>query len=180
VSSMNLLCPLKPQDVLVLSKLLVWDESAPWSFALLASELGMSSSEVHAAIKRAERSDLYEPLTRRPKRQNLREFFFFGLRYSFPGHFNNDIRGKGIPTAHSASPLNKEITSIADDKLVWETKRGKVSGILLSPLYRSVPNAASRDSRLYEVLALLDALRVGGEQDRELAKDNLEKILGSG
>ncbi len=171
---------LKPQDVLVLLKLLLWDERTPWSFAKLALEVGMSTSEVHAAIKRAEKCRLYDPLTRRPKRNSLKEFLFYGLPYVFPSSPDPAKRGRGIPTAHSAQPLKEQIVSSPDDQLVWPSRAGKVEGVELAPLYRSAPKAAAKDPRLHELLALVDALRAGRARERSLAREHLEKKLGGG
>ena len=170
---------MKPQDILVLLKLLLWDERSPWSFVKLAAELGMSASEVHGAIKRAEKSHLYDPLTKRPKRAALREFVLFGLPYVFPGNLSPNKRSKGMPTGHSAAPLNKEVISAPSDQWIWPTKRGKVLGIEFTPLYRSAPIAATKDTRLYEMLSLIDSLRGGKARERELAKAYLEKLLGA-
>ena len=48
---------LKAQDVLVLLKLVAASRPT-WSYNVLAVELGMSPSEVHAAVKRAVASHL--------------------------------------------------------------------------------------------------------------------------
>lgn len=42
-------------------------------------------------------------------------------------------------------------------------------GPSLSPLHRGAPEAALADRALYELLALLDALRVGCSRERTLA-----------
>ena len=46
-----------------------------------------------------------------------------------------------------------------------------------SPLYKSVPQAARRDSRLYELLALVDAIRSGQGRARDLAVAELHARL---
>jgi len=48
------------------------------------------------------------------------------------------------------------------------------------PLYPSVPEAANKDEKLYELLALADALRVGRAREKELAIVELKKRLGIG
>ena len=55
---------LKPQDLLVLLKLIVAPSpAAPWTYASLAASLHMSSSEVHAALGRAAHAGLYNRLS---------------------------------------------------------------------------------------------------------------------
>jgi hypothetical protein len=47
----------------------------------------------------------------------------------------------------------------------------------ISPLYRSVPEAAKKDSRLYELLTLIDGLRVGRVREKLFAKQEIESRL---
>ena len=48
------------------------------------------------------------------------------------------------------------------------------------PLYPTVPEAALRDEKLYELLALVDALRVGRVREREIAITALKNRFGLG
>lgn len=170
---------LKPQDVLVLAKLLTLD--ARHSFNSLAVELGMSASEVHAATKRALQAQLLVP---HPDgqgftlhRQNLQEFLIHGLRYCFVPERGGLTRG--IPTAHAAPPLVHELTPDSEPPPVWPHPEGPVRGQAFSPLYRSAPTAAGRDPRLYELLALLDAIRGGRARERAIAIQHLTQRLAS-
>ena len=65
---------------------------------------------------------------------------------------------RGIPTAHSASPLIDEIQS--EENYVWPYAKGHMRGQSIQPLYGSVIQAVELDVQLYEYLALIDALRV--------------------
>jgi hypothetical protein len=46
-------------------------------------------------------------------------------------------------------------------------------------LYRTVPQAALRDPYLYEVLALIDAMRDGKSRERQIAVQELKTRLQS-
>ena len=48
---------LRPRDVCVLLKIVVL-RHGPWSYGQLALELGMSASETHAGVKRADHASL--------------------------------------------------------------------------------------------------------------------------
>ncbi len=75
---------LKSQDILVALKLVTLGDD-PWAYNTLAVALGMSPSEVHAAVKRLAQSHLLD-LTQKPPRllrTPLLEFLSFGLRYVF-------------------------------------------------------------------------------------------------
>ena len=61
---------------------------------------------------------------------------------------------------------------------MWPYAEGKVRGYAFAPLYRTVPEAALRDPALYELLALVDAIRDGRARERSLARQALEKRLG--
>jgi hypothetical protein len=56
---------------------------------------------------------------------------------------------------------------------VWPHPEGATRGVALEPLYPSAPVAALRDPALYELLALIDAIREGRARERKLAEDEL-------
>jgi hypothetical protein len=164
---------LKPQDAVVLLKLAV--AGSEWTYPSLAESLGMSASEVHAAVRRAARAGLYDEQRRSPNRKALIEFLVHGLRYVFPAERGPLTRG--LPTAYAAPPLNQKIQASAEPPPVWPDAEGTVRGEELRPLYRSVPRAARRDQALYELLALVDAIRAGRARERKIAATELEARL---
>jgi hypothetical protein len=89
------------------------------------------------------------------------------VKYAFPVHRGGLVRG--IPTAHAAPPLNQQIAESSDPPPVWPDAEGSVRGVEFSPLYKNVPTAARRDTRLYELLALVDAIRDGRARERAIA-----------
>ena len=162
---------LKPQDVVVLLKLLIADEEM--TYATLADKLYMSPSEVHAAVKRAGAAGLIDISSKEVRKQPLLEFLIHGLKYVFPPSRGTITRG--LPTAHAAHPLSEMLAGDDDFPPVWPCADGTVRGYEFKPLYRSVPSAAREDSALYEILALLDAVRGGRARERKLAEDELSK-----
>ena len=168
---------LKPQDVVVLLKLALHEDRA-WTFPALAAELSMSASEVHNAVTRARKAALLDKGWR-PNRSALLEFLVHGVRYAFAPQRGGITRG--VPTAHGASPLAEELLSDGELPPVWPDAAGKIRGEALSPLYKTVPQAALRDPRLHECLALLDAVRAGKARERALAVRYLTgRIKGQG
>lgn len=167
---------LKPQDVLVLLKLVAIGPG-PWSYGSLASELGMSASEVHAAIKRAMAAGLavQGEESIRPNIRNLEEFLLSGLRYVFVPELG--LMSRGMPTAHAASPLLDKLVADDEPPPVWPDPEGDVRGMAFSPLYKSAPVAARRDPSLYELLVLVDAIRGGRARERDIAMKELVKRL---
>ena len=167
---------LKPQDILVLLKIVVLRD-AVWSYPMLAKSLFMSQSEVHASVRRAEVAHLFDRHRSRVLRSSLFEFLVHGLKYACPA-----IRGgstRGMPTGYAAPPLSPLIQGAGDDLPVWPDPEGEVRGYELSPLYRSVPKAAAADPELYEMLALIDAIREGRAREATLAAQELKNRLVS-
>lgn len=165
---------LKSQDVLVLLKLAAHRDRA-WSYPGLGIDLGMSSSEVHAAIKRAAEGGLFHIAKRAVNRNALLEFLVHGMKYVFPASRHGLTRG--MPTSHAAPPLKAQFRGSQDLPPVWPDPDGPVRGEALEPLYKSVPHAARADAELYEWLALVDAVRAGRARERELAVKELRSRL---
>src|SRR5712692_9528948 len=167
---------LKPQDVVVALKLLGYAGSRP-PFAQIATDLSMSPSEVHAAVKRAQAAHLLHgsELFNRPNVSALEEFLIHGIKYTFPAERGGASRG--IPTGYAAEPLNRLIVPGDEPIPVWPYPKGENRGVAFAPLYRTVPVAALRDPLLYKQLALIDAIRDGRARERQLAEQELIKIL---
>jgi hypothetical protein len=56
--------------------------------------------------------------------------------------------------------------------------RGEEMGQSVEPLFKTVPEAAERDERLYAYLALIDAIRLGNQREANLAVNMLKEQLG--
>ncbi len=166
---------IKPQDILLLLKL-VSDNNPKWNQKPIAEALGLSQSEVSESVARSKYAGLLEPKGKVVMKLALMEFLQYGLRYVFPQKPGAMVRG--VPTSHSASPLKDNIQSV--EEYVWPYGKGTVRGQSISPLYPSVPEAALKDSKLHELLALVDALRVGKAREKEIAIVELRKRLGIG
>ena len=149
-----------------------------WTYRALSAELAISVSEVHQCLQRASASDLYDIQRRSPKLRNLEEFILHGLKYAFPATRGSLTRG--LPTSYAAPPLAKHFHEpLADNPPVWPMPQGPVAGYEITPLYPSAPKAAKLDARLYELLALIDALRTGKARERKLAQDMIcQRLTG--
>jgi hypothetical protein len=172
---MNMAVMAKSQDVFVMLKWLC--HPAPKNYADLAEELGMSVGEVHGATQRAAESGLFDLESKRPRIQALKEYLVHGVKYAFPARRGAPTRG--MPTSYAASPLKEHFAQDESKELppVWPDPEGKARGYALEPLFRSVPYAARRDPQLYELLALIDALREGRARERSFAAEELGKRL---
>jgi hypothetical protein len=81
-----------------------------------------------------------------------------------------------MPTAHAAPPLEGQIIE-GDLPPVWPDAEGKVRGVTFEPLHKAAPKAARKDPALYELLALIDAVRDGRVRERQLAEKELSARL---
>jgi hypothetical protein len=183
--------PLHPQDVVIMLKILA-HRGKRWTYAELGKDLLMSTSQVFRSVDRAEAARLLmsapslpapeasekSPQTwMLPHNGNLKEFLIHGVKYSFPVERGGPTRG--TPTAEAAPPLNQIIAQDFPFPPVWPNPEGLFRGIAFSPLYKTVPQAAIRDSKLYELLALLDAIREGRAREREIAIRELTARIDS-
>jgi DNA-binding Lrp family transcriptional regulator len=141
----------------------------------IADDLGMSSATVHESVSRLEQAQLLRPGERAVNRHALLEFLEHGVRYAFPAS-PSGRRGRGVPTAHSAPPLDAEIDgSVA---WVWPSPRGEVEGQVITPLFKQAWELPQRCPSVYELLALLDSVRAGRARERKIAVDTLRDRLG--
>jgi len=166
---------IKPQDILILLKIISINSDA-WNQKPIAEDLGLSQSEVSESVARSKYAGLLDPKGKKVMKLALMEFLQYGIRYVFPQKPGPVVRG--IPTSHSASPLKEEIQST--ENYVWPYAKGTVRGHSIIPLYVSVPEAVFKDEILYELLALVDALRVGRAREKEIAVVELKKRLHLG
>ena len=162
--------PLKPADVAVALQLTLTPD-AP--YRALAESVGMSHGEAHNAVRRLHDARLLRVGARAVKTDALLEFLFGGVPYAFAVTPGAEVRG--IPTAHAAPPLAVDFTGA--DAYVWPSAEGRVRGASLEPLYAGAVHTAIRNPALYELLALVDALRAGRARERQRARDHLRQRL---
>ncbi len=164
---------LKPQDIVVLLKLV--GSPSEWTFEGLAADLSMSVSAVHRSLSRASEAGLYEPQRRRVIPPALYEFLVHAAKYLFPPVMAGEARG--MPTAWGAPPLAARVSSEGGGMPVWPDARGDARGIAMTPIHPKAPLAARSDESLWELLALVDALRLGDARHREEAAHELAHRL---
>ena len=181
---------MRPQDIVVLLELVTRgysnsSEQFPKGLLFIgnitAKELSVtlqiSEAEIGHSIRRSRFAGLLmgsgRLVTGQVARHALYEFLLHGIEYVFPvkpGHLT-----RGVPTAHSAAPLSGIIQ--ATEQYVWPHEEGQVRGQAIEPLFRTVPDIVVQNERLYQLLALTDALRVGRSREVNLAREELKRLL---
>jgi len=164
---------MRPQDVVILLKLSMM-KSKDIFFAYISKSLNISASEVSESLERSRLARLVSEDKHELYKASFIEFLMSGLKYVFPA--SPGAMARGLPTAHSAPPLNSIIIS-QNDLYVWPTPKGTVRGQSIIPLYKTVPDAALKDGKLYELLALTDAIRVGRAREVNIAIEELKKRI---
>jgi hypothetical protein len=161
---------LNGQDIVVLLKLAGHCEE--WTVRSLEAELGIPRAGVHRSLHRLSTAGLYDLERRRTNVSQAEEFLIHAVKYLFPPDMNGETRG--VPTAWAAPPLAGELAWQSDLPPVWPDPQGRQRGISITPLHPAAPELARRDPKLAELLALIDAIRMGDARLRGLAT----KLLG--
>lgn len=164
---------MRPQDVAILLYLSTL-QTADWKIKDVAQALGISQSEVSEAVNRCMIARLIDKESKKVFRQSFFEFLKYGLKYVFP--VVPGTLERGVPTAHSAPPLNQQIVQ-DDEPFVWPHPDGTVRGLAIQPLYHTLPGVVADKPEFYALLALCDALRVGRVREGNLAKKELEQRI---
>lgn len=166
---------MRPQDIVILLKI-VSNNETEWYQQKLAKSLSISQSEVSQSVVRSKIAGLIDESGKLVYRISLVEFLQYGIRYVFPAVVGTKVRG--VPTAFSTAPF---ISIFPNDTIyVWPTELGTIEGQGLRPLYDSVSKAIRKDKKLHQLLALVDVVRIGNAQERELAIHELKaRIFGN-
>lgn len=166
---------MKPQDIVLLLKI-ISENNPKWEQKPMAEALEMSQSEISESVARSKFAGLLDVKGKSVMRYAFMEFLEHGIAYVFPQQPGAMVRG--IVTAHSAFPLKEIILS--NEVYVWPFGKGTDRGFAIDPLYSSVPKAVLKDAYLHELLALVDAIRVGRAREKELAIQELRKRIVHG
>jgi len=164
---------MRPQDIVVLLKIIASDNNQ-WRNLDIAYSLKISPSEVSEVLNRCKIAKLINKEKRKVHLNALTEFLVYGLKYVFPAE--PGAIAKGIPTAHSASPIKEKIMS-STESYVWPNSKGNLRGQSIDPLYKTIPEAALEDQEFYELIALVDTIRIGKAREVKMAIDELKSRI---
>ena len=164
---------MRPQDIVVLLKIIASDNNQ-WRNLDIAYSLKISPSEVSEVLNRCKIAKLINKEKREVHLNALTDFLVYGLKYVFPAE--PGAIAKGIPTAHSASPIKEKIIS-STESYVWPNSKGNLRGQSIDPLYKTIPEAALEDQKFYELIALVDTIRIGKAREVKMAIDELKNRI---
>ncbi|MFI5231203.1 MAG: MarR family transcriptional regulator [Gemmatimonadales bacterium] len=142
-------------------------------FKALSTNTAISTGECHNAVRRLRLAELLHVEERRPTQDALHEFIVHGVPYAFPA--TRGPAAPGVVTAH-ASPAFRGIVD-SPDVIVWAYADGSARGDSLIPIYPAAPTLPDLNPALYELLTIVDALRVGTTRLRKVAAELLASRL---
>ena len=163
---------MRPLDIAVLLKIIAKGNES-WQNKNLSNELFISASEISESLNRSMVAGLLDQSKTKVFSNSLLDFLQYGLKYVFPVQPGAIV--KGIGTAHSAPVLSKSFVS--DEQVVWQDAEGNTRGQLIEPLYPNAVKAAKIDTKLYDLLALCDAIRIGRVREVKVAIEKIQKII---
>ena len=152
-----------------------------YSVRALAESTGISKSQVNLALQRCFEVGLAKQGRHagspRVNVKELRNLIVYGARYMFPVKLGSMTRG--IRTTLAAAVFKGELLSAGELVPVWPDPEGKVKGLSVEPLFKSVAYAIKkeRDDDFYGLLALVDSIRLGQARERNLAIKMLDEWL---
>jgi len=163
---------LRPGDIVVALQLAIETNAA---FAELSATTGLSVGECHNAVRRLSISGLLGPGTRRPVRELLTRFLLHGVPHAFPALIGPP--SVGVPTAHSAPAFAGLVAT--EERFVWPDAEGTERGLALVPLFPGAARTARHNPALYDLLVIVDTLRVGHARERKAAEALLHEKLAA-
>jgi len=168
---------LKPQDTLLALK--YWSlrrNEQQLAVRDLAEIVGISAGEVSKAAKRlmaagllVARDELYHA-----ESMALIEWLSYGVRYAFP--IQKVGYGRGMATSWSCELIISDIVP-PTPATIWAVAGGREEGVIVEPIYKGVPLAASTDPLLYQALSLVDAIRMGKPRELAVARASLKNLM---
>lgn len=166
---------MRPQDIAVLLKLIIVKPG--WMNKTIADDLYLSPSEISYSLQRSAQAELVNPERKKVMRKTFLEFIQYGLPRVFPA-----IRGPivvGVPTAYSTPIIaEKLMTNELTERIVWPYAEGSARGESISPLYPNAVKAALKDPEMYQLLSLVDVMRLGRIREKEIALKLLSEKFG--
>lgn len=165
---------IKSQDIPILLQVVLLGKN--WKYEQLEQSLGIGKSALHRSLSRCTKAKLLSESQTQLFTANFLELLIHGVKYIFPANAGTIVRG--VATAHSASPLNKSIISTTEI-YVWPYHKGKLKGLAIEPLYKQAAELFATNQALYEMLCLIDAIRVGKAREVQIAGKLLNDLINN-
>lgn len=169
---------MQPSDLLSLLGLLRHTSDPAWTVRSLADELHLPPAAVQRSLARLGKTPAYDANRRRINRSATDELLRHALPFVAPARIGGPTRG--VPTAWAAPALSRRFGPVNELPPVWPAPKGDVRGLAVEPVHPAAVDLARSDPWMYEMLALLDGVRIGDARVRGVAQSLLHERLAEG
>lgn len=166
---------MKSSDLLTLLGLLRRSAHPQWTVRSLAGELHLPQAAVQRSLVRLGHTPAYDPTNRRINLSATETLLRDALPFVAPGKVGGPTRG--VPTAWAAPVLSRYFGPVDELPPVWPAPEGEARGLTVEPLHPAAVELARADAWMYEMLALLDGVRLGDARVRGIAQELLHERL---
>ena len=169
---------LKPQDTLLAVK--YWslkERNQESSVRSISETTGISVSEISKGAKRLKAARLLVERDRKLfiESKALFEWLGYGVRYAYANESTG--YGRGMETSWNCPLLESEMVP-PSPPIVWPVSGGNTEGAFIKPIHEAVPFAAKHDDQLYQMMSLIESIRMGKPRELEIARNLLLELLG--
>jgi hypothetical protein len=162
-------------DLLLLLGLL--RQGSDWSVRSLAHDLHLPQAAVQRSLARLDATPAYDAARRRVSPSAVSDLLRFAIPFVAPARLGAPTRG--MPTAWATPPLSDRLAGIDELPPVWPAADGDVRGLSVDPLHSAAVALARSDPWMYEMLALVDGVRLGDARIRGLSQELLGERLAT-
>jgi hypothetical protein len=162
-------------DLLPLLGLLRRDRDTSWTVRSLAHELHLPPAAVQRSLARLSETPVYDAPRRRVDRSSAMELLEHALPFLAPARLGGPARG--LRTAWAAPALSGRFAPTDELPPVWPAAEGDARGLAVEPLHPAAVALAASDPWMYEMLALVDGVRLGDARVRGIAREALRERL---
>lgn len=166
---------MQDRDIFSLLGLLRHGSRPKQTMRSLAHELQIPHSSLQRSLVRLGETPAYDATRGRLNSSATMELFEHALPFVAPASLGAPTRG--VPTAWAVKPLSDAIGPVGDLPPVWPSSAGEVRGRAVKPLHPAAISIAASDPWMYEMLALIDGVRVGDARVRAVARELLRERL---
>lgn len=167
---------LNGRDIFVLAALSIDSSRDRKTIRSISEELGVPHAGIQRSVARLSEAGLYLPRRGAVVESLAVDLMTTGVRFLVPPKYLG--QGVGLPTAWYGGRLASRIRSGGEDlPVVWPDPGGGVHGVWLEPLDPAVPELARANAELGELLRAIDASRIGGAREREVAGQAVRELV---
>jgi len=167
---------LKSQDILILAKIIVLEDTENSMQKELAETLSISRPEVSNALKRLRNVGLLSDSRNHVKKLAAIEFIKHAIKFMFPIKYSGMDRG--ILAGPSADFVKESVLYNDEVNLIWPDPLGKHRGLSVPPIYPTAVQAVKKDKKLYRLLTLIDLFRgLGSTRHLQVGSLWLDEII---